>query len=151
MDRQVRIRTNEFTKGICLFAKQNRVLEADVFERLLRMETHRAVRSRKSLVLLSLELPSTRDLSSVIDRLSSSVRATDYIGWRESGKRLGILFTEVESERGEDIAKLLSAKIGRLVSGSLANSPSNVALAERPTATLLPSGRSYVVVATGTT
>jgi hypothetical protein len=107
------------------------------------METRRAIRSRKSLVLLQVDLPSARDLSPVIDRLSSSVRATDYIGWRESGK-LSILFTEVESDRGEDIAKLLSAKVARLV-----RDPSNAT--ERTTATLLPAGRNYVFVPTGST
>jgi len=126
-------------------------LEAEAFESFLRMETRRAIRSRKSLVLLLLDVPSTSevspvgDVSPVLDRLSSSVRATDYIGWRESGKRLGILFTEVDSDRDEDIAKLLSAKIARLVSERL-----DVGFAEQPTATVLPSGRSYVFVPTGT-
>jgi hypothetical protein len=137
--------------AIRLSTKRHRLLEAEAFDSFLRIETRRAVRSRKSLVLLLLDVPPARDLSPVVDLLSSSVRATDYIGWRESGdqpgaerKRLGILFTEVESERGEDIAKLLSAKIARLMRQQLH-------AAEQPTATLLPSGRSFFFVPTGTT
>jgi hypothetical protein len=130
--------------SIRLSARQRRILEADAFDSFLRIETRRAIRSRKSLVLLLVDVSATRDASPVLDRLSSSVRATDHIGWHEPGKRLGILFTEVESDRGEDIAKLLSAKIARLMRDQMAP-------AEQHTATLLPSGRHFLFVATGTT
>lgn len=84
----------------------------------VRAEELRAARSRKSLVLISFDLaavPATTERNQIVVVLSSCVRATDWLGWQDAGRRLGMLFTEVESSRNGNIADLLKAKTTRVM------------------------------------
>ena len=120
--------------GIRLSASPHHVLDEAAFKMCIRAEELRAARSRKSLVLLSLDLgavPATADRDRIVAVLSSSLRQTDWLGWREAGKRLGILFIEVESSRNGNIADLLKTKITRVVREQLGHN-----IDERITASL---------------
>ena len=95
-------------------ARPHDVLDEDAFNMCIRVEERRAARSGKSLVLLSLDLgavPAMADRDRIVAVLSSSVRQTDWLGWQDDGRRLGILFTEVERDRNENVAYLLKTKI----------------------------------------
>lgn len=125
--------------NIRLSAKHHFVLPKKAFDVGLQIENQRAIRSGKSLVLLHLHVPLTPDVNRIIESLSSCVRGTDYIGWDDSDKRLRILFTEIETKHGEEIAKLLSTKIARVL-----RHESDLSLSKQTTVTVLPSGTSYV-------
>ena len=120
-------------------AKRHFVLTKETFDVCLQFENQRAIRSGKSLVLLHLHVPLTPDLIQIIESLLSCVRATDYIGWHDSDKRLRILFTEIETKHDEEIAKLLSTKIARVL-----RYEADLSLSKQTTVTVLPSGRSYI-------
>lgn len=132
-------RANIFVSNIHLPPPRHLVLEAEVFHSCIRVETRRVYRSRRSVVLSLVDI-TPDELTRLISILSSSVRATDYIGWHEAGKRLGILFTEVETEHSEETAKRLTAKIVRVLRDGGASHPI--------TMTVLPSGRNYLFMAT---
>ena len=137
---------NDLVTTIRLSTKRHVVLETDAFNSFLQIETRRAIRSNKSLVLLLLDVGRTQDLGPVVNILSPCVRTTDYIGWYEVGKRLGIVFTEVQNENREAIAELLKAKIANALCDHIEHH-----LSEPITATVLPSRRNYRFATTGTT
>jgi hypothetical protein len=141
----LKLTRNDLMTNMRLSTTRHAVLGPDAFNSFLQIETRRAIRARKSLVLLLLDVVGTQDLNHVVSRLSSCVRATDYIGWHEAGERLGIVFTEVESEQRDCIARLLTAKIATILRGTI-----NPCLSEQITITILPSGNSYLVATTGT-
>ena len=93
-----------------------------------------------------LDIAETQDIAGIVVTLSSCVRATDYIGWHEVGKRLGIVFTEIETAHREHIARLLTAKIAKVL--DLRVQPN---LSGQITISVLPSGRNYLSVTTGST
>lgn len=137
---QYSIQGKYLVSNIHLAAPRHIVLEAQAFNSCVEIEARRAHRSRKSLVLLVVDLTSD-DLMRIITILSSSVRATDYIGWHDAGKRLGILFTEVETDHSEEIATILSAKVARVLREAGAANQISMAV--------LLCGRNYLFVTTG--
>jgi hypothetical protein len=93
-----------------------------------------------------LDIAEMQDVAQIVTTLSSCVRATDYIGWHEVGKRLGIVFAEVETGDREHVARLLTAKIARVLDDRI-----KPTLSDQITITMLPSERNYLAATTGTT
>ncbi len=94
------------------------VLGQDAFHSCLNLERRRAARAHKSLVLVFFD-PASNDVDGIVRIVSSRVRATDWIGWLENGKRLGVLFTEIDAERGPSTAKLLHDKIAKSIASQI--------------------------------
>src|ERR1700680_2069781 len=80
------------------------------FTNQVRLERRRAERSRKPflLMLLAQKAPEERNgreryIDKVASAVSASIRETDAIGWYESSRIIGVIFTEIASASQEII------------------------------------------------
>ena len=101
-------------------------LTEEAFVRRLHLEQRRTERSRRSFVLVLLEVGSLLKAGhkqAVCERiaevLSTSIRETDIRGWYEKGSAIGVIFTEVDSVDGASIGNALVTKIHHLLSSKL--------------------------------
>jgi lipopolysaccharide/colanic/teichoic acid biosynthesis glycosyltransferase len=84
------------------------------FTNLVRLERRRAERSRKPflLMLLAQKAPEERNgreryIDNVASAVSASIRETDAIGWYESNRIIGVIFTEIASASQEIISTIV--------------------------------------------
>src|SRR5947209_10348414 len=94
------------------------ILDESQFLHLLRLERKRAERSTKPFMLLLIGgvqlFPGSnqRLISQITSSLVSSARETDTLGWYQDGSSLGVIFTEIGSDRSNTpviIAKITAA------------------------------------------
>jgi lipopolysaccharide/colanic/teichoic acid biosynthesis glycosyltransferase len=102
-----------------------RVLEEKSFHDTICLERKRAERSRKSFLLVLLNLgqllvdDDNRDsaIRKILSSLATATRETDVTGWYKSGAVLGVMFTEVPTESRTLIASVMISR----ASGALYN------------------------------
>jgi lipopolysaccharide/colanic/teichoic acid biosynthesis glycosyltransferase len=108
--------------------KDERVVLSDwEFERQLVYERKRCDRSQRSILLLLLEwraFPSshngTDELSRIGSALAPTVRETDYIGWYRDHTTLGVIFTEVLTDKRHTIRDPISRRIASTLQKTVA-------------------------------
>jgi lipopolysaccharide/colanic/teichoic acid biosynthesis glycosyltransferase len=101
------------------------ILEEESFHRAISLERKRAERSRRSFLLVLLDLRSVlvgdgseKILHKIFLSLSTSIREPDVTGWHKNRAVLGVMFTEIPTEsRASTVGAMLSR-----VSGVLYNS-----------------------------
>jgi hypothetical protein len=81
------------------------IMAEGAFSQIIALERKRAMRSRKTVVLMLLEnlgffIPrnDVRRRTSIEEIVVGSIRETDLVGWQSEGAVLGILFTELNGE-----------------------------------------------------
>ena len=98
-------------------------LHENLFLQLLYLERRRAERSNRGFMLVTLTLQASADGTSlwprVIDALSQAKRETDFYGWFESGKVLGLLYTEAQGVPREQLRQAIQARISDACAGVL--------------------------------
>lgn len=95
------------------------ILSQDAFQRVIAVERHRSERSRKSFLLMLLDMgdpqPSSeargKYLCNLMATLSGATRETDVTGWYKTDCIIGVMFTEISLE---DRATIVSTMISRL-------------------------------------
>jgi lipopolysaccharide/colanic/teichoic acid biosynthesis glycosyltransferase len=106
----------------------NRVFPEPVFLHTLSLERKRAERSRKSFVLMLLDMEKvSREpngngstiLAKTTCGILSAIRETDSAGWFKAGRVLGIIFTELGTASRQSILEALNAKVTSVLSGTL--------------------------------
>ncbi len=101
------------------------VFDERLFHRAISLERKRAERSRKSFLLVLLDLRtvlanngSGKTLSTVLSSLWTTTRETDVVGWQKSDAVIGLMFMDVPSEGRTPIVGAMLAR----VNGALYNS-----------------------------
>jgi lipopolysaccharide/colanic/teichoic acid biosynthesis glycosyltransferase len=101
------------------------VLDEQLFHRAISLERKRAERSRRSFLLVLLDLrtvlandSSAKILNTILSSLWRTTRETDVTGWHKRNAVLGVMFMDVPTE---DRASIVGALLAR-VSGGLYNS-----------------------------
>jgi lipopolysaccharide/colanic/teichoic acid biosynthesis glycosyltransferase len=98
------------------------ILEEESFHRAISLERKRAERSRKSFLLMLLDLRSVlvgdgseKILHKIFLSLATSIREPDITGWHKSRAVLGVMFTEIPTEsRTSTVGAMLSRMSGVL-------------------------------------
>jgi lipopolysaccharide/colanic/teichoic acid biosynthesis glycosyltransferase len=105
--------------------KPAHIFQEDTFHKALALERHRAERSRRSFILMLLDLGVYRAeersrslISSMSSVVSGLVRQTDVVGWYENGMLLGVIFTDIP-DSGPVILETLRAKVIHALTGKL--------------------------------
>ena len=102
------------------------VLNPEAFRRMISLERKRSERSRKSFVLLLLDLgdrPSERSgkiLRKISSVLSASTRDTDVTGWYSLDCVVGVMFTEIAAEDSTSIPSTIIARVTDTLRNNLA-------------------------------
>lgn len=98
------------------------VLNGDSFQRMLALERKRSERSRKSFLLMLVDLgerlPSASNgqaSNDIVSALSLATRVTDVIGWYRDDSVVGILFTEVIIEDRSTIMGTMMTRISAML------------------------------------
>jgi lipopolysaccharide/colanic/teichoic acid biosynthesis glycosyltransferase len=96
----------------------------ETFLHMLCLERKRAERSRKPFLLLLLETGKLVDgsqgaeiLSKIVSALSASMRETDIRGWYEDNSVLGVIYSEISTNKGEARNAILTKVIASLRAG----------------------------------
>jgi lipopolysaccharide/colanic/teichoic acid biosynthesis glycosyltransferase len=93
------------------------VLGSEAFRRMIALERKRSERSRKSFILLLLDMgdrPSDKNgkiLGKISTVLSQSTRDTDFTGWYSDGSVVGVMFTEIAAEDHASIPGAIIARV----------------------------------------
>lgn len=102
------------------------LLDEELFLKVLQIEQKRTERSGRRFVLLLLRCENLltcsntrKPLESILDTLSTSIRATDTTGWYKRGSVIGIIFTELGAAEGKTITHALLTKVTAALSNSL--------------------------------
>lgn len=98
----------------------------EAFHRIISLERRRTERSRKPFLLMLLDmgehLPSEtteKNLSKLQAALSVSTRETDVVGWYESGRILGVMFTEICLEDRKTIVSTMITRLSEILRNNL--------------------------------
>ena len=98
--------------------KHREFLAEDLFRRFLCCERKRTERSRKSFLLMLVDVGrvlqanrNQRALRRILSALSCSTRETDIAGWYREGAVLGVMFTEVGRAERDALQNLVLAKL----------------------------------------
>jgi len=105
-----------------------RVLEEKSFHETICLERKRAERSRKSFLLVLLNLGQlladdenqNATVSKILSALATVTRETDVTGWYKNGVVLGVLFTEVPTEGRSLIAGVMISRVNGALYNNLA-------------------------------
>ena len=98
------------------------ILEEESFHRAISLERKRAERSRRSFLLMLLDLRSVlvgdgseKILHKIFSSLATSIREPDITGWHKNRAVLGVMFTEIPTEsRTSTVGAMLSRMSGVL-------------------------------------
>jgi lipopolysaccharide/colanic/teichoic acid biosynthesis glycosyltransferase len=108
----------------CMTDMDSRIFDEEFFHYSMSLERKRAERSRRSFLLILLDLTrllveerGEKILDNVLSSVSMTVRETDITGWHKNGDVLGIMFTDIPTEGR---ASILNAVLSR-VTGILYN------------------------------
>lgn len=98
----------------------------DAFHRVISLERRRTERSRKPFLLMLLDmgdhLPSEtteKNLGKLQAALSVSTRETDVVGWYETGRIVGVMFTEICLEDRKTIVSTMITRLSEILRNNL--------------------------------
>lgn len=107
-------------------AQDREFFSQEAFLRVISLERRRTERSRKPFLLMLLDmgdhLPSEtteKNLSKLQAALSVSTRETDVVGWYESGRILGVMFTEICLEDRKTIVSTMITRLSEILRSNL--------------------------------
>jgi lipopolysaccharide/colanic/teichoic acid biosynthesis glycosyltransferase len=102
------------------------VLDEQLFHRAISLERKRAERSRKSFLLVLLDLRtvlanngSRKTLSTILSSLWTTTRETDVVGWQKSDAVIGLMFMDVPTEGRTPIVGAMLARVNGVLYNSL--------------------------------
>jgi hypothetical protein len=104
----------------------------DAFQHLMSIEFKRSERSRRSFLLLLVDLEEGPGISSEIPShvavtlfscLARSLRETDFVGWYREGRVVGVVLTQSRTVLGSAVSHLVVQKVREALLGSV---PSDV-------------------------
>jgi lipopolysaccharide/colanic/teichoic acid biosynthesis glycosyltransferase len=104
---------------------ENRILDAEAFQRMIILERKRSERSRKPFMLLLLDMGGSASekngkiLSKILSVLSISTRDTDVTGWYTNGCVVGIMFTEIAIGNSSSIPGTIIARVTETLRSNL--------------------------------
>ena len=103
-----------------------RLLDEEPFHHTICLERKRAERSRRSFLLVMLDLRSVLAneggngiLNTIVSSLSRTTRETDIAGWHKSSAVLGVIFTDIPTEGRTANAGVILARISGVLYNSL--------------------------------
>jgi hypothetical protein len=105
-------------------AEPRPTLSEEAFHRMISLERRRTGRSRKSFLLMLLEMEHAiseknhASLTKILSALSGSTRETDITGWYRGNSVVGVMFTEISAE--DDQSRVRNTLMTR-VSDTLSN------------------------------
>jgi lipopolysaccharide/colanic/teichoic acid biosynthesis glycosyltransferase len=102
------------------------LLSEDDFARALSLESKRAERSRKLLLLMLLDASKLREIhedniahSAIFSALSASTRETDMRGWYKRGSIIGVIFTEISEGEKNAVGGAVLSRVTKLLETNL--------------------------------
>jgi hypothetical protein len=105
------------------------ILEEAAFHQMIRLERRRTSRSRKSFVLMLLDMrdrhgsrSSKISVRKVLATLSTLLRETDVIGWYKEGSVIGVMFTEITVDTQSSIPSTLMSRVTETLKSDLSPS-----------------------------
>jgi hypothetical protein len=118
---------NNASNGI--FAATNRdrsTLGETEFHSMITMERRRSARTRKSLVLMLLDMgehapekDKRAGMRKVLTTMSMALRETDIVGWYREGSVVGVMFTEIALDDQNALPSALMARVGKTLKQQL--------------------------------
>jgi hypothetical protein len=112
-------RNNSSNFGVKIHSVADRsILHEEAFRRMMTIESKRAERSRKPVLLTLLEIedqmPSEKTrkaLSKILSALAATTRETDVTGWYQNNSVVGVMFTEIAIEDRGSILITIKARV----------------------------------------
>lgn len=101
------------------------LLDEPQFVRMLRIERKRTERSRRPFVLMLLETETlfrnghAAAFEKFVNILCRTTRETDFKGWYKAGGILGVIFTEIDPNRGEAVTTALLSRVTNALAKTL--------------------------------
>src|SRR5262249_34939486 len=102
------------------------VLSQEAFQKVIALERRRTERSRKPFLLMLLDMgehlsPSVagKNMTKLLSALSASTRETDVAGWYETGRIVGIMFTEISMDDRETIVNTMISRLSEILRSRL--------------------------------
>ena len=101
-------------------------LGEEAFHRMITIERRRTTRSRKSFLLMLLDLgdhtaskPNRLGLNKILSTLSSMLRETDVTGWYKEDSVVGVMFTEITLDDQGTIPATMMKRVSQTLKGRL--------------------------------
>ena len=118
---------NKAGNGLSVAEAMNRdALGEEAFHRMISMERRRTVRSRKSFLLMLLDMGdhstaknNRLSLGKVMSTLSLMLRETDVTGWYKENSVVGVMFTEIASEDRDSIPAPMMTRVSQTLKNHL--------------------------------
>jgi hypothetical protein len=112
--------SNNASNGIFAASSTDRsALGENAFHRMISMERRRSARTRKSFVLMLLDMGDhapSKDrrigLRKVLSTMSVALRETDVVGWYEEDAVVGVMFTEIALDDQNSLPSTLMTRVG---------------------------------------
>jgi lipopolysaccharide/colanic/teichoic acid biosynthesis glycosyltransferase len=102
------------------------VLSQEAFHKVISLERRRTERSRKPFLLMLLEMgehvptdAAGKHLKKLLGALSASTRETDIAGWYESGRVMGVMFTEIGMDDRDTIVNTMITRLSEILRSRL--------------------------------
>jgi lipopolysaccharide/colanic/teichoic acid biosynthesis glycosyltransferase len=107
-------------------AQQRDLFSQEAFHRVISLERRRTERSRKPFLLMLMDMgdhlqteTNEKNVVRLLAALSISTRETDVVGWYESGRIVGVMFTEICSEERNTIVSTMIARLSEILRNHL--------------------------------
>lgn len=111
--------SNNASNGIFAANSTDRsTLSESAFHRMISMERRRSARTRKSFVLMLLEMGDHASkerrigLRKVLSTVSLALRDTDVVGWYQEDNVVGVMFTEIALDDQNSLPATLMTRVG---------------------------------------
>jgi len=107
-------------------AQERDLFSQEAFHRVISLERRRTERSRKPFLLMLLDMgdhlqteTNEKNVLRLLAALSVSTRETDAVGWYESGRIVGVMFTEICLEERNTIVSTMIARLSEILRNHL--------------------------------
>lgn len=118
---------NHANRGLFAASASDReTLSEEAFHRMMSIERRRTARSRKSFLLMLLDMGeasasrnSRQSLHQVLSTLSRMLRETDVTGWYKEDSVVGVMFTEITLEDESSIPATLMTRVTQMLRSQL--------------------------------
>jgi len=107
-------------------ASDRELFNQDAFHRVISLERRRTERSHKPFLLMLLDMgdhlaseTSEKNVSRLLAALSISTRETDVVGWYESNRIVGVMFTEICLEDKKTIVSTMISRLSDILRDNL--------------------------------
>jgi hypothetical protein len=119
--------SNNASSGLFAARTMDReTLGEEEFHRMISIERRRTVRSRKSFLLMLLDMgehstPKSNKLSlqEILSTLSRMLRETDIAGWYKEDSVVGVMFTEIALEEQNSISATMMTRVSQTLKSHL--------------------------------